>query len=40
MMITAVRKDGSEINYTVYDERTDGWSSMARTTGLTACAFA
>ena len=40
MIITAVRKDGSEINYTVYDERTDGWSSMARTTGLTACAFA
>ena len=40
MIITAVKKDDSEINYTVYDERTDGWSSMARTTGLTACAFA
>ena len=40
MIITAIKRDGSEINYTVYDERTEGWSSMARTTGLTACAFA
>jgi lysine 6-dehydrogenase len=40
MIISAVKNDGSEINYTVYDERTEGWSSMARTTGLTACAFA
>ena len=40
MIITAIKKDGSEINYTVYDEKTEGWSSMARTTGLTACAFA
>ena len=40
MIISATKKDGSEINYTVYDETTEGWSSMARTTGLTACAFA
>ena len=40
MIINATKNDGSEINYTVYDETTDGWSSMARTTGLTACAFA
>ena len=40
MIISATKKDGSEIIYTVYDETTEGWSSMARTTGLTACAFA
>ena len=40
MLITAIKRDGTEINYTVYDEKTEGWSSMARTTGLTACAFA
>ena len=39
MIIIATKKDGSEINYTVYDETREGWSSMARTTGLTACAF-
>ena len=40
MIISAIKRDGTEINYTVYDEKTEGWSSMARTTGLTACAFA
>ena len=39
MIILAKAKDGKEISYTVYDERKDGWSSMSRTTGLTACAF-
>ena len=39
MLIVATIEDGKEISYTVYDERTDGWSSMSRTTGLTACAF-
>ena len=28
------------ISYTVFDEHTNGWSSMSRTTGLTACALA
>ena len=40
MLIIAETKAGEEISYTVYDERTEGWSSMSRTTGLTACAFA
>ena len=39
MLIIAITEDGEEISYTIYDERTDGWSSMSRTTGLTACAF-
>ena len=39
MLIIAITEDGKEISYTIYDERTDGWSSMSRTTGLTACAF-
>jgi len=39
MLIVAVTEDGKEISYTIYDERTNGWSSMSRTTGLTACAF-
>ena len=39
MLILARTKDGKEINYTIYDEKTGGWSSMSRTTGLTACAF-
>ena len=39
MIILAITEDGKEISYTVYDERKDGWSSMSRTTGLTACAF-
>ena len=39
MLIIAITDEGKEICYTIYDERTDGWSSMSRTTGLTACAF-
>ena len=39
LLIIAITEDGEEISYTIYDERTDGWSSMSRTTGLTACAF-
>jgi len=39
MLVIATDTDGKEISYTIYDEFTDGWSSMARTTGLTACAF-
>ncbi len=32
--------DGSRRGWLVHDNGADGWSSMARTTGLTACAFA
>ena len=32
--------DGSQRGWLVHDNGADGWSSMARTTGLTACAFA
>jgi len=39
MTISARTYKGKKINYTVYDEGKDGWSSMSRTTGLTACAF-
>ena len=39
MIILAKTKTGEDITYTVYDERKNGWSSMSRTTGLTACAF-
>jgi saccharopine dehydrogenase-like NADP-dependent oxidoreductase len=39
MIILAKTKTGKDITYTVYDERKNGWSSMSRTTGLTACAF-
>lgn len=39
MLIIAKTEDGREISYTIYDQRTEGWSSMSRTTGLTACAF-
>ena len=39
MIIIATTKTGEDITYTVYDERKNGWSSMSRTTGLTACAF-
>jgi lysine 6-dehydrogenase len=39
MIILARTKTGEDITYTVYDERKNGWSSMSRTTGLTACAF-
>ena len=40
MLIIATKNDGKEISYTVFDEYTNGWSSMSRTTGLTACALA
>tara|TARA_B100000945_G_scaffold61640_1_gene45867 strand:+ start:399 stop:1487 length:1089 start_codon:yes stop_codon:yes gene_type:complete len=40
MIIIARNTDGKEKSYTIYDERKEGWSSMSRTTGLTACAFA
>ena len=39
MLILAVSSEGNEISYTIYDEFTEGATSMARTTGLTACAF-
>ena len=39
MLILAVPSEGKEISYTIYDEFTEGATSMARTTGLTACAF-
>ena len=39
MLILAVPSEGNEISYTIYDEFTEGTTSMARTTGLTACAF-
>jgi len=39
MLIIATKDDGDEISYTVFDEHTNGWSSMSRTTGFTACAF-
>ena len=39
MLIIATKKNGKEISYTVFDEYTNGWSSMSRTTGLTACAL-
>ena len=39
MLILAVPSEGNEISYTIYDEFTEGVTSMARTTGLTACAF-
>jgi saccharopine dehydrogenase-like NADP-dependent oxidoreductase len=39
MLILARPNEGNEISYTIYDEFTEGATSMARTTGLTACAF-
>ena len=39
MLIIATKSNGEEISYTVFDQHTDGWSSMSRTTGLTACAL-
>ncbi|MFL2941453.1 MAG: saccharopine dehydrogenase C-terminal domain-containing protein [Candidatus Poseidoniales archaeon] len=39
LIIIAETNDGREITYTVYDDKKDGWSSMSRTTGLTACAI-
>jgi len=40
MLIIATKNNGEVISYTVFDEHTNGWSSMSRTTGLTACALA
>ena len=39
LIITAKTVDSQEISYIVFDEWKDGWSSMSRTTGLTACAI-
>ena len=39
LIIIAETSDGREITYTIYDEKKNGWSSMSRTTGLTACAI-
>lgn len=39
LIITANNIEGEEFSYIVYDEWRDGWSSMSRTTGLTACAI-
>lgn len=38
LIITAITENGKELSYVVYDEWRNGWSSMSRTTGLTACA--
>ena len=39
LIITAKTMDSREISCVVYDEWRNGWSSMSRTTGLTACAI-
>ncbi len=39
LIITAKTMDSKEVSCVVYDEWKDGWSSMSRTTGLTACAI-
>ena len=39
LIITAKTKKDKEISCIVYDEWRNGWSSMSRTTGLTACAI-
>ena len=39
LIIIGENIEGEEICCTVYDEWKDGWSSMSRTTGLTACAI-
>ena len=39
LIITANTIDSGEITCVVYDEWRNGWSSMSRTTGLTACAI-
>tara|TARA_X000001036_G_scaffold13579_1_gene11580 strand:+ start:433 stop:1584 length:1152 start_codon:yes stop_codon:yes gene_type:complete len=39
LVITAKTREGDEISCIVYDEWRGGWSSMSRTTGLTACAI-
>ena len=40
LQVLATLDDGSQQGWLVHDNGADGWSSMARTTGLTACAFA
>ena len=39
LIITAKTMDSKEVSCVVYDEWKNGWSSMSRTTGLTACAI-
>jgi saccharopine dehydrogenase-like NADP-dependent oxidoreductase len=39
LIITGKTMEDEEISCIVYDEWRDGWSSMSRTTGLTACAI-
>ena len=38
LIITAITDNDKELSCVVYDEWRNGWSSMSRTTGLTACA--
>ena len=40
LQVLATFADGSQRGWLVHDNGSQGWSSMARTTGLTACAFA
>ncbi len=40
LQVLSTLDDGSQRGWLVHDNGADGWSSMARTTGLTACAFA
>ena len=40
LQVLATLDDGTQQGWLVHDNGADGWSSMARTTGLTACAFA
>ena len=40
LQVLATLDNGSQRGWLVHDNGADGWSSMARTTGLTACAFA
>ena len=39
LIIAAKTAEGNDISCIVYDEWRNGWSSMSRTTGLTACAI-
>ena len=40
LRVLATFADGAQRGWVVHDNGAGGWSSMARTTGLTACAFA
>ena len=40
LQVLATLGDGTQQGWVVHDNGAEGWSSMARTTGLTACAFA